>query len=297
MVTGVRAQLERRILDNVDRRVFFGTIAAGVLAAAGAVAAGATLENGFPTRATQVRPSTTPSAWPPVPRPTPETIVAPAHLRPFFFPPRLNTVPIPHGTITGLPGAGNLVALTVDDGISSEVVALYAEFARTSGMRITFFLNGSRPSWTDNALALRPLVESGQAQLANHTWSHPSLLKLTDAGVVRELTRNDVFIRTVYGVEAKPYFRPPFGFHDKHVDAIAASIGYSTPVLWYGSLSDSGLITPAQLKGFADQWILAQHIVIGHANFPPVTQCFDYLTDLIRTRKLQPVTLNDVFTR
>ncbi|MHB1172619.1 MAG: polysaccharide deacetylase family protein, partial [Lacisediminihabitans sp.] len=136
-----------------------------------------------------------------------------------------------------------------------------------------------------------------QVQLANHTWSHPSMLKLSDSGVVQELSRNDDFIRKTYAVDPKPYFRPPFGFHDARVDRVAASIGYSTPVLWYGSLSDSGPITVDQLKGFADKWMLPQHIVIGHANFLPVTQCFDYLVELIRSRGLQPVTLNDVFVR
>jgi peptidoglycan/xylan/chitin deacetylase (PgdA/CDA1 family) len=195
-----------------------------------------------------------------------------------------------------VPGKGNLIALTVDDGASSAVVALYAEFARRSGMRITFFLNGSRPSWTENAAVLRPLVDSGQVQLGNHTWSHPNLKKLSDSEVARELSRNDDFIRTTYGISAKPYFRPPFGFHDARVDRVAAGLGYSTPVMWFGSLSDSALITDAQLKGFADQWILAQHIVIGHANFPTITHCFDYLAELIRQRELVPVTLHDVFS-
>ena len=66
--------------------------------------------------------------------------------------------------------------------------------------------------------------------------------------------------------------------------------------MWYGSLSDSGLITDDQLRGFANKWMLPQHIVIGHANWLPVTRCFDYLTELIRERQLQPVTLNDVYS-
>ncbi len=76
---------------------------------------------------------------------------------------------------------------------------------------------------------------------------------------------------------------------------MARDLGYTVPVLWYGSLSDSGLITVDQLKDFATQWMLAQHIVIGHANFLTVTECFDFLADLIRQRQLIPVTLNDYF--
>jgi peptidoglycan/xylan/chitin deacetylase (PgdA/CDA1 family) len=277
----------------VDRRVFLASVAASVLAAAGAVVLGAEVGTGLGSAASiPLVPATLP---PVVARTVPELVAAPQNLPAHFFAPKLTRHALPGGTITGLPGPGNCVALTVDDGASSEVVKLYTEFAARSGMRLTFFINGSRPSWTDNAAALRPLVESGQIQLANHTWSHPDLTKLSTSGVIKELQLNEDFLHTTYGVSGKPYFRPPYGFHNAAVDAAARGIGYPVPVLWYGSLSDSGLITDEQLKSFATQWMQPQHIVIGHANFLPVTDCFDFLADLIRSRQLQPVTLNDYF--
>jgi hypothetical protein len=36
--------------------------------------------------------------------------------------------------------------------------------------------------------------------------------------------------------------------------------------------------------------------VVGHANLPTITHCFGQLLDIIRSRNLQTVTLNDVFT-
>jgi len=35
--------------------------------------------------------------------------------------------------------------------------------------------------------------------------------------------------------------------------------------------------------------------VIGHANLPTVTHCYAQLLDIIQSRNLQTVTLNDVF--
>jgi peptidoglycan/xylan/chitin deacetylase (PgdA/CDA1 family) len=98
-----------------------------------------------------------------------------------------------------------------------------------------------------------------------------------------------------FSVEATPYFRPPFGHHDVRVDTVAAQLGYTTPVMWMGTLSDAGEISPEQLRSFADKWIGEKRIVIGHANYPAVTQCFDYITELIKTRQLQPVTLDDLY--
>jgi len=227
------------------------------------------------------------------PRPFPQPIPLPIH----FTPPALQRIPLPGGRLGALPGDRSLVALTVDDGGSSEVVALYAKWIAESGMRVTFFLNGSRPAWTDNAEALRPLVADGRVQLANHTWSHPKLTDCSDSRIEDELLTNDAFIRDTYGVEARPYYRPPFGVMDERVAGVAASVGYTQPVMWYGSLADSGLITDAELMQYATDWLLAQHIVIGHANWPTVTRHFGDIASIIRSRGLVPVTLDDVFVR
>ena len=85
------------------------------------------------------------------------------------------------GVLSVLPGQRDLLALTVDDGVNSDVVRLYTEFAKDTGVRLTFFVNGTYRSWSDNAPLLRPLVESGQIQLGNHTYSHPDLTTLGTA--------------------------------------------------------------------------------------------------------------------
>lgn len=273
----------------MDRRLFLGALAASAVMA---LTGGALMGDGFYTPPV-IEPK---SEGRPRFRPRPDPHASPVPKR--FGAPHLTRVPLPGGgSLYGLPGDGNLLSLTVDDGNDSEVVALYAKFAADSGMRLTFFLNGIRPSWTDNAALLRPLVDSGQVQLGNHTWSHPSLTSLSDTDIVSQLTKNDNFIKTTYGVEAKPYYRPPFGYHNDHTDAVAAGIGYTQPVMWYGSLSDSGAITDQQMTGFVNKWLLPQHIVIGHANFATVTRHYDEIVQVIRDRGLQPITLDDVFLR
>lgn len=203
----------------------------------------------------------------------------------------------PDSVVNGLPGTGNLLALTVDDGTSSEVVGAYCDFIKKSGMRITFFPNGRNPSWTDHAPALRPLVESGQVQLGNHTWSHPDLTRLSDADIADEISRNEAFLNNTYGVSGRPFLRPPYGFHNNRVDSIAAGLGYTTMTMWYGSLGDSSVLTPDQVLANARTWFTAQRIVIGHANHHAVTERFDQLAGLIHSRQLQTVTLDDVFLR
>ena len=211
-------------------------------------------------------------------------------------PPTTARIPLPGGgELTKIPGNGDLLALTVDDGVNSEVVRLYTQLAKDTGIRLTFFVNGVYDSWRDNAALLRPLVDSGQIQLGNHTWSHPDLTTLTKEQVADQLQRNDRFLRNTFGADATPYFRPPYGNHNDTVDAVAADLGYRVPTLWAGSLADSTPVAEDFIVKMADQYFIQQNIVIGHLNHPPVTHVFPALVDVIRSRNLRTVTLNDVF--
>lgn len=213
-------------------------------------------------------------------------------------PPRSARIALPGGgALTKIPGDGDLLALTLDDGVSSEVVRAYIQLAKDTGARMTFFINGIYNSWTDNLAMLRPLVESGQIQLGNHTWSHPDLTTLSHSEISQELSRNDEFLKKTYDVGAKPYYRPPYAKRNATVDEVAAYYGYTVPTLWSGSLSDSTLITEEYILKMADEYFTPQSIVIGHLNHLPVTHVYPQLVDIIRSRNLRTVTLNDVFLR
>ncbi|UQX12080.1 polysaccharide deacetylase family protein [Candidatus Mycobacterium methanotrophicum] len=270
-------------MSDVNRRRFLGALSATVLGGMGMARA----VLGDPLQTPKAR------AAPAAPRP-PGGKVVPAPLPPQPAP--IVRVPLPGGgVLTKLPGDGNLLALTVDDGVNTDVVRLYTEFARDTGVRLTYFVNGVYRSWTENVALLRPLVESGQIQLGNHTWSHPNLTKMPASRVAQEISRNDDFLKRTFGVAARPYFRPPYGRHNATVDAVAADLGYTAITLWSGSLSDSTVITEDYIVQMAGKYFTGQAIVLGHLNHPPVTHVYGQLCDLIRARNLRTVTLNDVF--
>ena len=204
-------------------------------------------------------------------------------------------LPPPLGVVDRLPGDGRSLALTIDDGTNSEVVAAFAAFAVDAGVRLTFFPNGRYSSWEDNAPALRKLVDSGQVVFGNHTWSHPDLTTLGDAQVVDEIRRNQVFLRNTFGVRDSPFFRPPFGARNERTDRISADLGHPTVVMWNGTLEDSRVLTSEQLVSAARKWFAEQAIIVGHANHPTVTKVYDELLGVISDRDLTTVTLADVW--
>ena len=199
------------------------------------------------------------------------------------------------GPQTGLPGNGKYIAWTVDDGSSPTVVRAYAEFARRTATRLTFFINGQYPSFEPNLDILKPLVKSGQVQIGNHTYSHAALTSLDTAGIQDELLRNDKEIQRLFGVSSKPYFRPPYGYYNAQVLQAAADVGFSRATMWYGSLADSSPISSNEIYSFAQQYAHAQHILIGHLNYEGVISVLDKIKALLDQRGLTTVTLRDYY--
>lgn len=262
----------------MDRRRFLLVLAAGLTGAA--VGRGTTA------------PGTSPvgdATGPPRLAPAGEVAPAPRGV------PGIEPVEPPTGVVTALPGTGNSLALSIDDGTDSEVVAAFIAFAADTGVRLTFFPNGCYRSWEDNAAALRPLIDSGQVAMGNHTWSHPDLTTLPDEEVAEEISRNRDFLWRVFGVRDSPFFRPPFGARDDRTDRIAADVGHPTIAMWNGTLDDSRVLTPDELMAAARKWFAEQAIIVGHANQPTVTTVYGDLVELIRERGLQTVTLADVW--
>jgi peptidoglycan/xylan/chitin deacetylase (PgdA/CDA1 family) len=264
----------------VDRRRFLVVLAAGLAAAAAGRGTQGPIAPLTATADTASGPPSTAGA---------DAAAAVAEGMPVPAPP-------PTGVVDALPGDGRLLALTIDDGTDTEVVAAFVRLATDTGIRLTFFPNGRYASWTDNARALRPLVDSGQVALGNHTWSHPDLMTLPDAEVAAEITRNRDFLRDVFGVEDTPFFRPPFGSRDARIDRIAADAGHPTITMWNGTLDDARPIDAHDLLQAARRWFRLRTIVVGHANQPAVTTVYDELLGIIAERRLTTVTLADVWS-
>ena len=133
------------------------------------------------------------------------------------------------------------IALTLDDGYNYQpaLLALLVQYH----VHCTTFVIGS---WAaSNKPALKAMKDAG-FEIANHSWSHPFLTRLSSAGVASELTRTQKVISSVTGVQA-PYLRPPFGDTNPSVKATAARLGYRI-VMWDRTFGDSGRgATPAKL--------------------------------------------------
>ena len=199
------------------------------------------------------------------------------------------------GPQTGLPGEGKYIAWTVDDGASPEAIRGYAEFSKRTNTRLTFFINASYVGFKDNVDALRPLVQSGQIQIANHTYNHADLTTLDADGVKAELQRNEDEIMSIFGVSSKPYFRPPYGRYNDAVLKAAGEIGFTRPVMWNGTTGDEAKTSARVIYMRSLRYMLPQQIILGHLNYETIVPILDKLKGLLDERGLTPVTIHDYY--
>lgn len=201
----------------------------------------------------------------------------------------------PKGLLKTLPGHKHQFAWTIDDGASATAISRYVDFAKRTDARLTFFVTSAYPAWRKNAHKLQPLIETGQIQVANHTFTHKWLTRVSNARVKSELMNCHHFLQDTFGVDARPFYRPPYGAIDNRVIRIARDLGYTSPTLWLGELARPGDRSVRHATAQANKWLRGGNIVIDHANDTTTTKIFDHIEHLMRARKLQTVTLNDIW--
>ena len=274
---------------NIDRRVLLGLLGVGIAS----VLAGCDTKPRLAAASGHVHPARQPS---PTPATTAPATTAPAITAPAPIP---SPAPGPYRVIwQGPPAAvaARQVAITIDDGFCAECAQAYATLAQATGIHITFNPNGCYGEiWTPLATTLKPLIEAGQVQIGNHTFNHLSLTQLSDAQITAQLEQNEEWIQQTYGITARPWWRPPYGYHNARTDELAASIGFTNVLMWNGSYGDSSLLKPAELLNIARQYFHPGAIMLGHANYPTVTQVFPQIAEIIASRGLHPVTLDEMF--
>jgi uncharacterized repeat protein (TIGR01451 family) len=116
------------------------------------------------------------------------------------------------------------IAFTFDDGTSYYRPQTLAVL-RDRQVHGNFFDNGVRVE--ANPQIARFQVREGHTQL-NHTWSHINMSQMSDAGNREEVLRNEAFLAEIGAPLTFKGIRPPFGGSSPAVQALLASMGYTS---------------------------------------------------------------------
>jgi peptidoglycan/xylan/chitin deacetylase (PgdA/CDA1 family) len=200
-------------------------------------------------------------------------------------------------TLTRLPGSGNAVSITFDDGPNPRATPLILDVLKRERVHATFFMLGRHADrWPD---LVRRAASEGH-QLANHGYWHRKLHRRGPRYVRDDLTRGTEAICRASGLPDLRHFRAPHGFRSPWVTPIARALGQRT-VGWSLGVWDSALpgadeIARRALEGLHAGSILLLHDGDGYDAEGDRLQTADALPAIIgglRERGFQFATLPD----
>ncbi|WP_224815086.1 polysaccharide deacetylase family protein [Hasllibacter sp. MH4015] len=110
-------------------------------------------------------------------------------------------------TVTHIPTAQPLVAMTFDDGPHPRLTPQLLDMLRVRGIRATFYVIGRNAARYPQIL--QRMVAEGH-EIGNHTWSHPSLYGHSDGALLNQIDRTN---QAVFAAVGRPpvTMRPPYG--------------------------------------------------------------------------------------
>jgi len=200
------------------------------------------------------------------------------------------------GLITHFASGTNRFAWTIDDAADANVLAKYLDRAEKYDLKFTFFVNSSKHSWLSQADKLRALIQNGQVQLGNHSHNHLDLTLLSDAEVRSQIATCHSFLLDNFGVDARPFLRPPFRKIDKRVAAIAADLGYVKPTMWSNNLLNASPSTsPARTLSRFKTEAVDGAILLDHMHGLESDTQFGAAVASLKAKGLATVTLKDAF--
>lgn len=117
------------------------------------------------------------------------------------------SAPAPKHAYSSVEVEGPYIAITFDDGPHAVHTPKLLDMLKERGIHATFYVLGSAVE--ANPEIARRIVAEGH-EIANHSWNHPSLSKLSSAGVDSQIRRTNDVIARVTGVKPTT-MRPPYG--------------------------------------------------------------------------------------
>ena len=155
---------------------------------------------------------------------------------------------------------GPYIAITFDDGPSPKLTPRLLDMLKKRGIKVTFFTIGENVARYPQVVA-RAAAEGHE--IANHTWHHPALTKLSDERVQEELNKTSDAIFQATG--KKPVLvRPPYGAINARLTRMIEQQDGMKVVLWSVDPNDwkrpgSSVVTQRLLAGAKPGAITLSH--------------------------------------
>lgn len=170
--------------------------------------------------------------------------------------------------VVRVPVAGNVVALTYDDGPNPPFTGDLLGMLEKHGVQATFFLKGRNVDAFPDAV--RAVAAAGH-EIGNHSYDHQPMISFSESAMRAELTRTNRAISNVLGYKPE-LFRPPYGIQGPGLKMALEELGMLSILMtdsgadW--EVSDPALIASAVLKTVEPGSIILLHDGHGDVDDP-----------------------------
>lgn len=182
------------------------------------------------------------------------------------------------------------VALTFDDGPHPQHTPALLDILAARGQRATFYVIG-RLVQRYPEIARRIVAEGHE--LGNHTWTHPTLSRLGDATVLREIDRTqDIIWQTVGHLPVT--MRPPYGAFTARQARMLQAQRFLPTIIWSVDPQDwrrpgSAVVADRMVRGARPGAIILAHDIHG-----PTIRAVPAAIDGLVARGLTSVTMSEL---
>jgi peptidoglycan/xylan/chitin deacetylase (PgdA/CDA1 family) len=185
---------------------------------------------------------------------------------------------------------GPYIALTFDDGPNATLTPKLLDLLAARHLKATFFVVGQNAAEFPDIL--KRAVREGH-EIANHSWSHPNLAKMSDEAVRRELQKTDDAIVAATG-KRPTLLRPPYGsITARQKKWIHDEFGYRI-IIWDVDPLDWKRPGPSVVMARILKETTAGSIVLSHDIHPPTIEAMPATFDQLIKKGFKSVTVTEL---
>lgn len=182
------------------------------------------------------------------------------------------------------------VALTFDDGPGADTPQLL-DILKAEKVPATFLLVGKSVATYPDTVARE--VKEGHS-IGAHTWSHPELTKLADAGIVNEVNSTVEAISKAAPDAKVTFTRPPYGAFDPRVTSVLESLQHAA-VLWDVDTLDWKNRDPNAVLQKVKEQVKPGSIILMHDIHPTTIQAVPEVIKYLHSEGYTLVTVPEMF--
>jgi peptidoglycan/xylan/chitin deacetylase (PgdA/CDA1 family) len=183
--------------------------------------------------------------------------------------------------------------MTFDDGPSEKLTPRLLNLLATHHIKATFFVIGQNVA--DHPEIVQRAAREGH-EIANHSWSHPNLGKMSDEGVRHELQKTDDAIKNAIG-RRPTLLRPPYGsISSRQKKWIHDEFGYQI-ILWDVDPLDWKRPGPAVVCNRIVKETRAGSIVLSHDIHPGTIEAMPSTFDQLEAKGFKFVTVSELIAK